>query len=149
MRSCLSDIGDQPWTSVQDMQRLQRRESGRAILATSILLFSRIPFVLPQHQLWRAPFEHLSLPSSASSESNNRWVLKSSPPTKRNPWRDSGSPNDPWVHESGLEYRDVATIEAARSVARFAKTNQYLGSFKTRRGQVYLIALGQFTITLN
>ena len=54
------------------------------------------------------------------------------------PWRGSGLADDPWVHESGLEYRDVATIEAARSVARFARTNQYLGSFKTRRGEIMI-----------
>ena len=51
------------------------------------------------------------------------------------PWRDSGL-GEAWVHKSGLEYRDVATIEAARSVARFAQNNQYLGSFKTRQGEV-------------
>ena len=54
------------------------------------------------------------------------------------PWRGSGLSDDPWVHDSGLEYRDVATIEAARSVARFAHTNQYLGSFKTRRGEIMI-----------
>ena len=53
------------------------------------------------------------------------------------PWRDSGL-GEPWVHESGLEYRDVATIEAARSVARFARNNQYLGSFKTRQGEIMI-----------
>ena len=150
------------------MQRLRRLESGRAILATSILLFSRICFVLPQRQLWKAPLPYsaprilstdqnpkdqqqrreLSLPSSSSPGSNNPWVLKSRPEyrvvstleAKKNPepWRGSGLSDDPWVHESGLEYRDVATIEAARSVARFAHTNQYLGSFKTRRGEIFL-----------
>ena len=39
----------------------------------------------------------------------------------------------------GLEYRDVATIEAARSVARFAWANQYLGSFKTRQGTMMMM----------
>ena len=150
------------------MQRLRRLESGRAILATSILLFSRICFVLPQRQLWKAPLPYkaprilstdqnakdqhqrreLSMPSSSSSGSNNPWVLKSRPEyrvvstleAKKNlePWRGSGLSDDPWVHESGLEYRDVATIEAARSVARFAHTNQYLGSFKTRKGEIII-----------
>ena len=150
------------------MQRLRRLESGRAILATSILLFSRICFVLPQRQLWKAPLPYsaprilptdqnakdqqqrreLSLPSSSSSGSNNPWVLKSRPEyrvvstlqAKKNlePWRGSGLSDDPWVHDSGLEYRDVATIEAARSVARFAHTNQYLGSFKTRQGEIMI-----------
>ena len=144
------------------MQRLRRFESGRAVLATSILLFSRICFVLPQRQLWKAPLPYsgprfrptdqnpkdLSLPSSTSSGSNNPWVIKSRPEylevttlqAKKNlePWRGSGLADDPWVHESGLEYRDVATIEAARSVARFARTNQYLESFKPRRGEIMI-----------
>ena len=53
------------------------------------------------------------------------------------PWRDSGL-GEAWVHKSGLEYRDITTIEAARSVARFAQNNQYLGSFKTRQGEVMI-----------
>ena len=147
------------------MQRPQGVESGGAILAT-ILLFSRISFALPQRQLWKAPLPYsapaflptgqnakeqqqrkdLSFLSTSSSGSNNPWVLKSSPDlmTKeaqnvRNlePQRDSAL-EEPWVHESGLEYRDRFTIEAARSVARFARTNQYLGSFKTRRGEMLM-----------
>ena len=45
-------------------------------------------------------------------------------------------PHGPWLLASGLEYRDRATIEAAQSVARFARTNQYLGSFKTTQGEL-------------
>ena len=146
----------QPWT-VQDMQRPQRHGSGRALLAT-ILLFSRLCFTLPQGKLWRAPLPYsaprllptdqnpkdqqqrkdLSLPSISFSGANNPWVLKSTTDSKNvEPWRDSGL-GEPWVHESGLEYRDVATIEAARSVARFARNNQYLGSFKTRQGEIMI-----------
>ena len=139
------------------MQRLRRLESVPVKLATSFLLLSRICLVLPQSQLWRTPLPYsaprylsidqnpkdmqLSSPTLSSSGSNNPWVLKpSSPTTEKNPkpWRGSGLANDPWVHESGLEYRDVATIEAARSVARFARTNQYLGSFKTRQGEIIM-----------
>ena len=115
------------------MQRPQGVESGGAILAT-ILLFSRISFALPQRQLWKAPLPYsapaflpsgqnakeqqqrkdLSFLSTSSSGSNNPWVLKSSPDlmTKeaqnvrnRESWRDSAL-EEPWVHESGLEYRD-------------------------------------------
>ena len=52
-------------------------------------------------------------------------------------WRREQSQTDlgPWILESGRIYRDIRTIEAARSVALFAQKNQYLGSFKIHNGE--------------
>ena len=52
-------------------------------------------------------------------------------------WRRQQSLTDmgPWMLESGRRYRDIRTIEAARSVALFAQKNQYLGSFKIHDGE--------------
>ena len=109
-------------------------------LVNPLLLFffsTSLALALPQGQLWMSPLPH-SPSSPRSSVPQKSWTTTATkvPNVVNSPkvW-DSPGLEAPWMHKSGVEYRDIATIEAARSVARFAHNNQYLGSFKTRRGE--------------
>ena len=114
-------------------------EPGGKLVNPLLLLFltTSLALALPQGQLWTSPLPHSPSYLRSSAPQQNWTTTPTEVPSVVNSpkvW-DSQGLKAPWVHESGLEYRDVATIEAARSVARFAHNNQYLGSFKTRRGE--------------
>ena len=114
-------------------------EPGGKLVNPLLLLFctTSLALALPQVQLWTSPLPHSpSSPRSSAPHQNWTTTPREVPSVVNSPrvW-DSQGLEAPWMHKSGLDYRDMATIEAARSVARFAHNNQYLGSFKTRRGE--------------
>ena len=117
------------------MRRTHKLEPGGKIV---LLIFTTsLALALPQGQLWTSPLPHSpSSPRSSAPHQNWTTTPREVPSVVNSPrvW-DSQGLEAPWMHKSGLDYRDMATIEAARSVARFAHNNQYLGSFKTRRGE--------------
>ena len=120
------------------MRRTEKLDPGGKIV---LLIFTTsLALALPQGQLWTSPLPHSpSSPRSSAPQQNWPTTPTEVPSVVNSPkvW-DSQGLEAPWMHESGVEYRDVATIEAARSVARFAYNNQYLGSFKTRRGEPWI-----------